>query len=403
MTERVLVTGMGIVSGIGNSVEETLISLLNGKTGVGTVKYLNTNHADIPCSEVKLSDKEMFSILSIPETAPVTRTALMGIMAAREALSHAGISPSKSMRIGFISSTTVGGMEKSELYYPDFLENDSRNDFIRVHDCGACTEVIADYFGGFSYVSTISTACSSSANAIALGSNLIRHGILDIVVAGGTECLTKFHLNGFNTLMILDRALCRPFDASRSGLNLGEGAAYLVLESELSASSRNAKVLCRVSGYGNACDSYHQTASSPDGKGAALAMKQALEMSQLKPYEIDYINAHGTGTINNDESEGVAIMNVFGGNIPPVSSTKAFTGHTTSAAGSVEAVISILALKEDFLPPNLNFKNKIDKLTFEPVSELKRDIKINNVLSNSFGFGGNNTAIVFSKFNLTTN
>jgi 3-oxoacyl-[acyl-carrier-protein] synthase II len=396
MSGQVLVTGLGIVSGIGISVEETLTSLLAGKSGVGAIKYLKTIHDDIPCSEVQLSDQEMCAMLSIPDNVPITRTSLMGIMAAKNAMLNANVTPSKSMRIGFISSTTVGGMEKSEQYYNDFLENDTKNEYIRIHDCGACTEVIADYFGGFCYVSTISTACSSSANAIALGSNLIKHGILDIVVAGGSECLTKFHLNGFNSLMILDRSHCRPFDATRAGLNLGEGAAYLVLESEESVKSRNAKPFCKVSGYGNACDSYHQTASSPDGKGATLAMQYALEMSGLKPSDIDYINAHGTGTANNDESEGIAIMNVFGNSIPPVSSTKAFTGHTTSAAGSVEAVISILAMRESFLPPNLNFRNKIDKLSFEPVSQLMRDVKVKHVLSNSFGFGGNNTSIIFS-------
>jgi 3-oxoacyl-[acyl-carrier-protein] synthase II len=235
MTRQVLVTGLGIVSGIGISVEETLASLLAGKSGVGTTKYLQTNHKDIPCSEVQLSDEQMCSILSIPDNMPITRTSLMGIMAAKNALADAKIIPSKSLRIGFISSTTVGGMEKSEKYYKDFLENDTRNEYIKIHDCGACTEVIADYFGGFNYVSTISTACSSSANAIVLGSNLIKLGILDCVVAGGSECLTKFHLNGFNSLMILDRAHCRPFDAARAGLNLGEGAAYIVLESEENA------------------------------------------------------------------------------------------------------------------------------------------------------------------------
>jgi 3-oxoacyl-[acyl-carrier-protein] synthase II len=397
MSGQVLVTGLGIVSGIGISVEETLECLLSGKSGVGAVKYLKTNHNDIPCSEVQLSDQEMCSMLSIPENVPITRTSLMGILAAKNAMLNANITPSRSLRIGFISSTTVGGMEKSEQYYNDFLENDTNNEYIKIHDCGACTEVIADFFGGFCYVSTISTACSSSANAIALGSNLIKQGILDIVVAGGSECLTKFHLNGFNSLMILDRTHCKPFDATRAGLNLGEGAAYLVLESEDSVKSRNAEPLCKVSGYGNACDSYHQTASSPDGKGATLAMQYALEMSGLKPSDIDYINAHGTGTANNDESEGIAIMNVFGNSIPPVSSTKEFTGHTTSAAGSVEAVISILAMKEGFLPPNLNFRNKIEKLSFEPVSQLRQNVKIKHVLSNSFGFGGNNTSIIFSK------
>ncbi|MCX6226113.1 MAG: beta-ketoacyl-[acyl-carrier-protein] synthase family protein [Bacteroidia bacterium] len=397
MSTQVLVTGLGIISGIGISVQETLASLLAGRSGVGTIKFLQTNHTDIPCSEVQLSDEQMLAMLSIPVSVPITRTSLMGILAAKNALSDANLIPNRALRIGFISGTTVGGMEKSEQFYKDFLENDSRNEYIKTHDCGACTEIIADYFGGFSYVSTISTACSSAANAIILGSNLIKLGILDCVVAGGSECLTKYHLNGFNTLLILDRAHCRPFDATRAGLNLGEGAAYLVLESEESARARNAKVLCKVSGYGNACDAYHQTASSPDGKGATLAMQYALDMSGLKPSDIDYINAHGTGTTNNDESEGAAIMNVFGKTIPPVSSTKAHTGHTTSAAGSVEAVISILAMLESFLPPNLNFRNQIEMLSFAPVRELRCNVKLNHVLSNSFGFGGNNSAIVFSK------
>ena len=397
MPKQVLVTGLGIVSGIGISVQETLASLLAGKSGVGVLKYLKTNHKDILCSEVQLSDVQMRTMLSIPDNVPMNRTSLMGILATKNALANANINPNKALRIGFISGTTVGGMEKSEQYYKDFLENDTRNEYIKIHDCGACTEIIADYFGGFCYVSTISTACSSAANAIALGSNLIKQGILDCVVAGGTECLTKFHLNGFKTLMILDKVQCRPFDATRAGLNLGEGAAYIVLESEESVKSRNAKVLCKVSGYGNACDAYHQTASSPDGKGAAIAMQAALDMSGLIPSDIDYINAHGTGTTNNDESEGVAIMNVFGNTIPPVSSTKSFTGHTTSASGGVEAVISILAMQEGFLPPNLNFKNQIEKLSFAPVSKLRRNVKIDHVMSNSFGFGGNNSAIIFSK------
>jgi 3-oxoacyl-[acyl-carrier-protein] synthase II len=397
MSRQVLVTGLGIISGIGISVQETLTSLLKGKSGVGSLKYLQTKHKDFPCSEVQLSDEQMRILLSIPNTIPITRTSLMGILAVKQALADANIKADKSMRIGFVSSTTVGGMDKSEQFYKDFLENNSHNEYIKIHDCGACTEVIADYFGGFCYITTISTACSSAANAIALGLNLIKQGILECVIAGGSECLTKFHLNGFNSLLILDRAQCRPFDASRAGLNLGEGAAYIVLESEENAKARNAKPFCKVSGYGNACDAFHQTASSPDGKGATLAMQYALEMSGLMPDDIDYINAHGTGTSNNDESEGIAIMNVFGNNIPPVSSTKGFTGHTTSAAGSVEAVISILAMNMSFLPPNLNFKTKMEKLSFTPIKVLKQNVKINHVMSNSFGFGGNNSSLIFSK------
>jgi 3-oxoacyl-[acyl-carrier-protein] synthase II len=397
MSGHVLVTGLGIVSGIGISLQETLSSLLTGRSGIGKLRYLQTNQSDIPCSEIQLSDEQMYSMLSIPESVAVNRTSLMGMLAVRNALTDANIYPNKAMRIGFISGTTVGGMEKREKFYKDLVENNTRNEYIKSLDCGACTEVIADYFGGFSFISTISTACSSSANAIALGSDLIKQGKMDCVVVGGSECLSKFHLNGFNTLMILDKEQCRPFDATRAGLNLGEGAAYLVLESENNAIARNAKGKCCVSGYGNACDSFHQTASSPDGRGATLAMQHSLDMSGLKPEDIDYINAHGTGTINNDESEGIAIMNVFGNSIPPVSSTKAFTGHTTSAAGSVEAVISILTILEGFLPVNLNFMNRIEKLSFSPIHELRQDVVVNHVLSNSFGFGGNNTSVIFSK------
>jgi 3-oxoacyl-[acyl-carrier-protein] synthase-1 len=259
--------------------------------------------------------------------------------------------------------------------------------------------MIADYFAVFSQVYTISTACSSAANAILLGAELLKSGNADIVVAGGSECITKFHLNGFNTLMILDKEKCRPFDATRAGLNLGEGAAYLVLETEEHFHKRaDFPPLAELKGYANTCDAYHQTASSPEGDGAFLAMKKAVENANLKTSDVDYINAHGTGTQNNDLSEGTAIQQLFGSNIPPVSSTKAFTGHTTSAAGSVEAVISILALQNNFVPANLNFKHKMEELNFEPSANPHKALKpVSVVLSNSFGFGGNDTSLIFGK------
>lgn len=396
MNHRIVVSGMGIVSGIGNNANETLASLLETRTAIGELRHLNTIHR-LPCAEVSLSDSEMKAMLGIPENAVFTRTALLAIVATREALQMSGIEKGIPKRIAFINGTTVGGMEKSELYYTDFLTNDNFNEYIAAHDCGACTEIIADYFGCFSYVSTPSTACSSAANAIMLGADLIRAGIVDIAVAGGTECITRFHLNGFNSLMILDKQVCRPFDETRAGLNLGEGAAYLVLESEETARSRGVSSLCELSGYGNACDAHHQTASSPEGIGASLAMKKALASAHLQPAEIGYINAHGTGTPNNDESEGNAIVHVFGKKPPFVSSTKSLTGHTTSAAGGVEAVISILAMKHGFIPANYNFGEPMKSLPFEPVKTNIEPAEINHVLSNSFGFGGNNSSLIFSK------
>jgi 3-oxoacyl-[acyl-carrier-protein] synthase-1 len=395
---KVFITGMGIVSAIGNNVEETYQSLIGRKSGISKIKYLKTSHADFPVGEVKLSNHELKKLLDIPENVPTTRTALMGMLALREALTDADLPSNRHERIAFINGTTVGGMDKSEQFYLDFLENDTRNAYISTHDCGACTEMIADYFGIFSSVDTISTACSSAANAILLGAELLKNGRADIVVAGGSECITKFHLNGFNTLLILDKAQCRPFDATRAGLNLGEGAAYVVMETQASVEKRRAKKpLCELSGYANTCDAFHQTASSPDGEGAYLAMKKALENADLQAQNIDYINAHGTGTDNNDASEGAAILRLFPEKTPPVSSTKSFTGHTTSAAGSIEAVISILALQRNFIPVNLNFSRKMAELTFAPAMDERPETPLQRVLTNSFGFGGNDTSLIFSK------
>ena len=204
-------------------------------------------------------------------------------------------------------------------------------------------------------------------------------------------------MNGFNSLMILDKNHCKPFDENRNGLNLGEGAAYLVLESEESAIKNNRKIYCELRGYGNACDAFHQTASSPDGYGAWLAMKKALDTAHLSPEEISYINVHGTGTQNNDLSEGKAVEKLFGDAIPPLSSTKAFTGHTLGAAGAVEAVLASLAITNGLIYPNLNFSEKMKELNFLPNIKLIKNATVNHVLSNSFGFGGNNSTLIFSR------
>ncbi|MDL2221086.1 beta-ketoacyl-[acyl-carrier-protein] synthase family protein [Parabacteroides sp. OttesenSCG-928-N08] len=399
MRKEIFVTGMGMLSALGNDCGEALTSLREQRSGIAPIHYLQTAHREFPVGEVKLSNEEMASQLAIPESEPTTRTSLMGMIALKEALRQAKIVDRNGLRIALISGTTVGGMDKSEQYYLDFLSNDSRNAYIATHDCGACTEMIADYFHLFTMVQTISTACSSAANAILIGATLIEEGRADIAVVGGSECITKFHLNGFNTLMILDKAPCRPFDATRCGLNLGEGAAFLVLETKETMEPRGVTPLGRLAGCANTCDAYHQTASSPDGEGAYHAMKNALAAAGLQPAEISYINAHGTGTQNNDLSEGIAIQRVFGEKIPPVSSTKSYTGHTTSAAGAVEAVISLLALRENFIPVNLNFKNRMEELTFAPATDSHPTGEMQHILTNSFGFGGNETAVIFSKTN----
>lgn len=391
----ILITGAGIVSAIGVGKEETLRSLLEQRSGIRPVHYLKTDHHEFPVGEVQLSNDEMCALLGIdPQAQPTTRTALMGMVALKEALEQSGLTSDMYPSIPLISGTTVGGMDKSEQYYMDFLENDSRNEYIRTHDCGACTEMMADHFGRFRMLTTLSTACSSAANAVITGAELIRAGQADCVVVGGTEGITKFHLNGFASLMILDKEPCRPFDVSRAGLNLGEGAAWLVLETEEHARRRGVKPLMRLAGYGNACDAFHQTATSADGEGPYRAMKQALESAGIAPGQVDYINTHGTGTGNNDLTESVAMRRLFGDQVPPFSSTKAFTGHTTSASGTIEAVICMLAMQHGFLPVNLRFKDAGEGLT--PVHEPTQKA-LRYVLSNAFGFGGNDSALLFEQ------
>ena len=309
MNQDIYITGAGIVSAIGLNKAETLTALLNHQTGVAPIKYLRTRHTDFLVGEVKYSNDELREMLHIPPSEAFIRSSLLGIPAVMEALQQARLTDHQPfstgafqfdasntvsslrgtkqsgqclpdcfvprndgmrqiemppLRIAFLSGITVGGMDQAELWYDDFLSNDSKNDYIELNDCGACTEQIADFIGGFRMISTIVTACSSSANTIMMGADMIKSGRADIVVAGGTECLSRYHVNGFNTLMILDKAICRPFDRDRSGINLGEGAGYLVLESAESAQRRGVAPIGRVSGYANVCDAYHPTASSPD-------------------------------------------------------------------------------------------------------------------------------------------
>ena len=392
----IYITGAGVVSAIGVGKEATLASLRAGKTGIAKMQYLASTHEELPVGEVKLSDEEMARLMGTPYDIRMTRTVLMGRLALREALDEAQLAGDDLKEIPFISATTVGGMDRRERYHAEEDHCDDVHAEIATHHCGSSTEMIAEPFGAFASMATVSTACSSATNAMITGANMLRCGMADIVVVGGAESLSKFHLNGFNALMILDHEQCRPFDRDRAGLNLGEGAAYLVLETEASAMRRGVKPLCELSGYGNACDAFHQTASSPDGEGAYRAMQEALQLAGLKPEDIQYINAHGTGTPNNDESESTAIRRVFGEQLPPISSTKSFTGHTTSASGSIEAVFCILALQHQMLLPNLNWHTPMENgivpvMTQEPQGEIR------HILSNAFGFGGNDSAIVLSK------
>ena len=398
MNKGVAITGMGIISAIGNSVEENYYSLINNNTAISTIENISTIHSDvIKVGEIKKTNHELSKLLDLDEDNNFSRTAMLGVFAAKQAINNAGITNINEYKTGLISSTSVGGMDITEKNYYEYFNNKETVKYISCLDGGDVAYKIANELGINGLVTTISTACSSAANAIMLGARLIKSGKLERVIVGGTDGLAKFTINGFKTLMILSDDYNMPFDNDRKGLNLGEAAAYLVLESDEVVIKENKKVLARVSGYGNANDAFHQTASSENGDGAYLAMEKAFKVADLKPNQIDYINVHGTATPNNDLSEGRALIRIFGEeNVPEFSSTKPFTGHTLAAAAAIEAVYSILAIQNNIIFPNLNFKNKMLEFNLIPQTTLKNK-NIDHVLSNSFGFGGNCSTLIFSK------
>jgi 3-oxoacyl-(acyl-carrier-protein) synthase len=397
-SSSVFVAGVGVISAIGNTAAQCLASFEKGQAGMSDMRWLESLHrGEFPVAEVKWSNEELAARSGL--STKTTRTALLSLIAAREALENASIENFGQWRTGFVSANTVGGMDKTERFFQDFhsKQDKGRLKDVVYHECGSPTELVADCLGIREHISTISTACSSSANAILFAARLIKHNLLDLVVAGGADALTRFTLNGFNTLMILDRDLCKPFDENRNGLNLGEGAAYLVLVSERVAQTLKNNPFCKLSGYFNANDAYHQTASSPTGTGSLLAMKGALEKADLSPSAINYINLHGTGTQNNDSAEGSAIQQLFERPYPKMSSTKSFTGHTLGASGGMEAVFSALSIQHGIIYPNLRFSQPMKGLSLIPETVFQKNQPVKHVLSNSFGFGGNCSSLIFSK------
>ncbi|MBS1615629.1 MAG: beta-ketoacyl-[acyl-carrier-protein] synthase family protein [Bacteroidetes bacterium] len=395
MSAPVFIVNTGIITAIGSHTEASKQSLLAGTSGIGKAQYLSSYWVEsIPLAEVACPNFELADACRMPRHLP--RTALLSCHAAQEAWAPFSKQPAP-FPLAFFSANTVGGMDKTEAFYAGLRQNPLHGtpaDFI-YHECGAITRLVARRLGFDGWVSTASTACSSSANSIMQAGQAIRAGLVDVALAGGADALCQFTLNGFNTLGILDRQPCQPFDAGRRGLNLGEGAGYLLLMSERALRTYGATPLALLSGWGNANDAYHQTASSPEGTGNTLAMKAALDTASLQPEAISYINLHGTGTENNDLAEGRAMDLIFGPQAPPASSTKAFTGHTLGASGAVEAVFSVLSILGGFVPPNLRWKQQMPEHHVAPVTHLEHR-EIRHVLSNSFGFGGACSSLVFS-------
>jgi len=385
---------MGSVSAIGTTVAQHHAALLQGKSGLDTLRQFSSRYSTMPFGEVKLDNGTLKEKLGV-NIAGVTRTSLLALHAFEEAVQDSGFTRTQITDAGtaLIVATTVGGMCLTDELYNDGHAIGVPSAYLSSYDFASVSMLLQDHNKMSGIVNTINTACSSSANAIMYGARLIQNGFADRAIVGGAESLSKFIINGFNALRILSPEPCRPFDAARQGLNLGEGAAFLVLEREEDAKDK--QIYAVLSGYCNANDAYHPSALSDQGEGPYLSMKGALEYAHLTPGEIDFINVHGTGTENNDEVESKAMLRLFD-KIPPFQSTKPYTGHTLGAASAIEAILAILNLTNNELYTSLNFDTAIAGTNLQPVLAYSEK-NMKHVMSNSFGFGGNCTSLIFSK------
>lgn len=394
---KVLVTGMGIVTAIGDNLIENHTSLKTARSGLSRADHLQSNYKDqFYFGEIKKTNQELLNELNKSESEGLSRTDLLAFKAFKEAIEDAGLSKEQlsNFKTGFVSASTVGGMSEMDVLAEDAKDNDHKSQFLESHSCYTHLLRLVKEYKIKGLTDVINTACSSSANAIMIGAKWIKAGLADRVIVGGVDALSKFTVNGFNSLQILSPERCKPFDQNRQGLNLGEGAAYLVLEKEELAGSK--KIYGNVTGYGNSNDAFHPSTLSEEAVGVKMAMQKALRSAGIQADQVSYINAHGTSTLNNDEVELRGITEIFGSEIE-YASTKSFTGHTLAAAGSVEAVYSLLGISNNERYPSLNFDQNIEG-RHAPLTSFKTDASVDHVLSNSFGFAGNCSSVLFSKY-----
>ena len=396
-TRLPVITGLGIVSAAGFGTEEVWRAVAAGTSGLKPLTlFQSPRYGQIITGEIQRD------LIALGAPTRSSRSDKLGWLAARAAIVDANINlQTCGDRAGVLLGTSVGGSYDSELFLATLIKRGKmRARPTRFHECSSTVDLIADSFGLFGPGMAIATACSSSALAIGMAAEMIMAGEADVMLTGGADSMSRMTWGGFHSLLLVDSAGCRPFDVARAGMSHGEGAAILVLESEASALRRGAKILARLSGWGLSCDAYHATAPHPQGAGAAAAMQSALRRAGLEPAAIDYVNAHGTGTRDNDVAEAIALKTVFHNRVPPFSSTKRVFGHSLGASGAMEAVVCVEALRHQELPPNPGFTKCDPAIGLEPVTEL-RHAPLTHVMSNSFGFGGNNGVLIFSKAETT--
>ena len=399
-SKRVAITGIGVFCSIGKNVEEFNQSLKEGKTGIGPITLFDISK--YPCKiGAEIRDYRPIEFFRKKELKRLSRTDQFALIASEEAVKASGIHSFPLEEVGVCLGAGAGGMFEAETYHREILvKGKSKPSLIWSFIPSFTTDRVTERFGFSGPKFTVTTACSSSATAIGYGADLIRSGKSKAVLCGGSEALSELTFGGFNSLKAMDPSPCKPFDRKRAGMSLGEGAGIIILEDFDEAVKRGVKIYAEILGYGIGGEAYHITAPEPSGMREARIMREAIEESGIAPAEVDYINAHGTGTPLNDKAETLSIKNVFGERAYsiPVSSIKSSVGHCLGSAGAIEAIASVLSIIHQFIPPTLNHQVGDEDCDLDYVPGKSREKEVKVVLSNSFAFGGNCTSLVFGDY-----
>jgi 3-oxoacyl-[acyl-carrier-protein] synthase II len=398
--KRVAVTGLGVFCSTGKNVKEFLQSLKEGRTGIGPITLFDTSKYPSKIG-AEIRDYRPEEFFGKKELKRLSRTDQFALVAAVEAAKASGIHSYLSEDVGVCLGAGAGGMFEAETYHREILlKGETRPSLLLPFIPSFTTGRVAERFGFSGPKATITTACSSSATSIGYGADLIRNGKAKAILCGGSDALSELTFGGFNSLKAMDLSHCKPFDRKRAGMSLGEGAAILILEDLEEAVKRKAKIYAEFLGYGIGGEAYHITAPEPTGIAESRIMREAMEEGDIDPLEVDYINAHGTGTPLNDKVETLAIKKAFGERAYsiPVSSIKSMVGHCLGSAGGIEAVASILSIVDQFIPPTLNHHEGDEDCDLDYVPGRFREIEVRVVLSNSFAFGGNCTTVAFGRY-----
>jgi 3-oxoacyl-[acyl-carrier-protein] synthase II len=398
ITTRIAVTGVGIICSIGRNKDEVWTSIRESRSGIR--KLTRFPGETFPTDLAAEVDAVIAPKLPIErrEARRLSRSDLLAVVAASEAIAEASEKSPLPLERAIVSSgTSTGGLLEGEDYYFTRLVRGRRRapaSRVLQQPTSGPSDAVARVFNAGGGVVSNATACASAGAALGMAADYLRSRHADVAIAGGSDALCRLTYSGFNVLQAVDPEPCSPFGATRKGINLGEGAAYLVLERWDDAVARGARILAELCGYGATCDAHHPTAPHEDGRGAEAAMRAAIVESGVRT--VDYINAHGTGTLLNDSAETRAITAAVGPAVP-VSSTKSYFGHTLGASGAVEAVITVLALLHQLAPPTLRLEKAADDCPLDYIPHTPRPLTMTHALSNTFGFGGSNVSLLFRR------